>query len=68
MAHPTPSWSMDMMVAKTYRTPYIQNWVEYYLQHQPSTLFENSVLGTLSADNRYLYAIDDLAIAAAAGH
>ncbi len=52
-----------MMSLKTDRTRYIQNWVEYYLQHQPSTLFENSVLGTLSADNRYLYAIDDLAIA-----
>ncbi len=61
------SWSMDMMALKTDRTPVIQNWIDgYYLHSQagrPSTLFENSTVGTLSTDGTYVYAVDDLAIA-----
>src|SRR5439155_9022669 len=37
-------------------------WLPLYTQSYPSLLFENSTIGTLSADNRRVYAVDDLAL------
>jgi outer membrane protein assembly factor BamB len=42
--------------------PYLESWINAYLQHDPHILFGNSVVGTLSADEERVYAIDDLAV------
>jgi outer membrane protein assembly factor BamB len=42
--------------------PYVESWVNVYLQHDPEVLFGNAVLGALSTDGERVYAVDDLAI------
>lgn len=39
---------------------YVSQWVAGYYGMAPQLLFENSVLGTLTADTRRIYAIEDL--------
>jgi hypothetical protein len=41
----------------------LNNWLAYYLdqQQRPQIVFENSLAGTLSTDNAFVYVIDDLA-------
>ncbi len=59
------AWSMDTMVSKPQKQPALTQWAEYYLQtlQQPTLLFSNGVVGTLSTDNLHVYAIEDLAVA-----
>jgi outer membrane protein assembly factor BamB len=42
--------------------PYLESWVNAYLQHDPSFLLANSVVGTLSTDGERVYAVEDLAL------
>ena len=37
-------------------------WTQYWQAQMPSVLFENSLLGSLSHDGKYVYVIDDLAV------
>jgi outer membrane protein assembly factor BamB len=37
-------------------------WVQNYLNTLPQMLYENSTVGTLSTDNRFVYAVDDLVL------
>ncbi len=57
-------WSLDMMVSSPRKQTDINTWVNYYLQtlQKPTLLFENSTVGTLSTDNTFLFAIEDLAV------
>ncbi len=58
------AWSMDMMVSKPNKQPALNNWVEYYKNNlkNPTLLFENSTIGTLSTDSTHVYAVEDLAV------
>jgi outer membrane protein assembly factor BamB len=41
----------------------IEEWLGYYAQAgNPNLMFDNSVVGTLSTDNTYVYAVDDIAV------
>ncbi len=65
LAWKAPShWSLDMMVSNPRKQTDINTWVNYYLQtlQKPTLLFENSTVGTLSTDNTFLFAIEDLAV------
>jgi outer membrane protein assembly factor BamB len=46
------------------RKSHIDNWLKFYLEDskEPEVLFENSINGTLSTDNTYVYAIDDFQV------
>jgi outer membrane protein assembly factor BamB len=45
------------------RSAAINSWLAYFEQIQrPDVVFENSVVGTLSTDNRYVYAIEDFQV------
>ncbi|MFO0926753.1 MAG: PQQ-binding-like beta-propeller repeat protein [Gemmataceae bacterium] len=61
-------WSLDAVLGATGRERDSQKvsayttWLGHYLQSsvRPQMLFENSVLNTLSADNKMVYAVEDL--------
>ena len=63
-------WSIDRVLGAVGRdrdsnkvSAYV-NWFGHFLQQnvRPQIIFENSVLGSLSADNKMIYAIEDLAV------
>ncbi len=61
------SWSLQRMLAggsDHRKTLAVNQWLNYYLdqQQRPQILFENSLVGTLSTDNTFVYVIDDLAV------
>ncbi len=58
------AWSLDGMIGKPEKADAIENWVSDYLEtmERPAVLFENSTVGTLSADSKQVYAIEDLAV------
>ncbi len=65
-------WSLDRVLGATGRdrdsqkvNAYTQ-WLNHWLQQnaRPQTLFDNSVLGTLSSDSKMVYAVEDVAIPA----
>jgi outer membrane protein assembly factor BamB len=57
-------WSLDGMIGKPEKADAVEAWVSDYLEMlgRPSVLFENSTVGTLSADSTQIYAIEDLAV------
>ncbi len=60
----TSAWSLDTMVKTSQRTPAITSWVNHYNNtlSKPNLIFENTTIGTLSTDNNYVFAIEDLAV------
>jgi tetratricopeptide (TPR) repeat protein len=61
------SWSLDRMLDKNAEARRIQaanQWLANYVDQnqRPQMVFENSTLGTLSTDNTFVYAVDDLAV------
>ncbi len=55
----TPSsWSMDRMVRDIKKVGAINRWVAA----QPNALFENSTVGTLSADDALVFMIEDIEV------
>ncbi len=52
------------MLGKPEKAEAVMAWVGDYLEklHRPDVLFENSTVGTLSADSAHLYAVEDLAV------
>jgi outer membrane protein assembly factor BamB/tetratricopeptide (TPR) repeat protein len=40
----------------------VRIWLDYYHNQHPQMIFENSTIGSLSSDGRFVYTIDDLAI------
>jgi outer membrane protein assembly factor BamB len=61
------SWSLDRTLARGSDARKIQamtNWLNYYVNQQvrPQIIFENSVLGALSTDSNFVYAVEDLAV------
>ncbi len=56
------TWGLDNIFQKSENRP-IADWVNtIYLPHQPSMLFENSTIGTLSTNGSFVFAIDDLPV------
>jgi outer membrane protein assembly factor BamB len=63
----TPSkWSLDGMSMSPTRSQAINTWMTFYTGQQmgvrPALVFENSTVGTLSADTNYVYAVEDLQV------
>src|SRR5205085_2258398 len=69
------NWSMDWMFESGVSTNpnksrYLANWLQIYVGGapgmpqgaRPSAVFDNSVVGALSADNKHVYAIEDLSV------
>jgi len=64
-------WSLDSVLGATgkerdsHKMTAYTSWLGYYLQStvRPQVLFENSVLSTLSADNKMVYAVEDIPVA-----
>jgi outer membrane protein assembly factor BamB len=58
-------WSLDGLLGDTKTTAPVGQWLTFYAgqnMQRPAILFENSVLGSLSTDNQYVYAVEDLAV------
>jgi outer membrane protein assembly factor BamB/tetratricopeptide (TPR) repeat protein len=64
-------WGLDSVLSGTdaRKSQALNQWIQYFNQTtpmggggRPQILFENSVLGTLSANGKYLYAIEDLPV------
>jgi outer membrane protein assembly factor BamB len=53
---------LDRIVVDPEKKMQLSQWIELYLSNSPHMLFENSVVGTLSTDNKRVYAVDDLAL------
>src|SRR5579872_1238128 len=59
----TPSqFSMDRMGVDSKKNGVVSKWADEYLKSRPQTLIENSTVGTLSTDGRYVYAIEDFEV------
>lgn len=61
------AWSLEKMLERgpdARKSQAINQWLQYYVdqQQRPQLVFENSVYGTLSTDNTYVYAVEDLAV------
>jgi outer membrane protein assembly factor BamB len=57
--------SLDGLLNETKTVGAVNNWLNFYVgqsMYRPAILFENSVLGSLSTDNQYVYAVEDLAV------
>jgi outer membrane protein assembly factor BamB len=64
-------WSLDRMLdtnparrADARKVQAMTNWLNYYVNQQarPQIVFENSLLGALSTDGNFLFAVEDLAV------
>jgi outer membrane protein assembly factor BamB/tetratricopeptide (TPR) repeat protein len=60
-------WSLERVFDKDSDGPKIQayrDWLTFFVTNnaRPQIVFDNSVLGTLSCDSRFAYAIEDLAV------
>jgi outer membrane protein assembly factor BamB/tetratricopeptide (TPR) repeat protein len=62
-------WSMDKMYGiglarDVARSTALSQWLQTYVQSgaRPQAVFDNSVIGALSADSRHVYAVDDFQV------
>lgn len=56
-------WSFQSLLGSSgSKSQSVGNWWTFYNQQHPQIAFENSTIGSLSADDRYVYSIEDLAI------
>jgi outer membrane protein assembly factor BamB len=55
-------WSLDRLVIEPRYAPYVESWVDIYLETSAHVLFSHTVLGTLSTDGHHVYAVDDLGV------
>jgi outer membrane protein assembly factor BamB len=57
-------YALDALVKNQEKSFLINNnqWVQSYLNSNPQMLYENSTVGTLSTDNRFVYAVEDLVL------
>jgi outer membrane protein assembly factor BamB len=59
----SPSFgSLDKIADDPGKKMQLDYWLPLYLNSNPGLLFENSTIGTLSADQSRVYAVDDLAL------
>ena len=59
----SPSFgSFDKIVEEPNKKFQFDQWLPLYQQTSPNLLFENSTIGTLSADNARVYSVDDLVL------
>jgi hypothetical protein len=60
------SWSLEKMLAgrDARKAKAVHEWLDIYLdrRQQPAVLFENSLVGTLSTDNNFAYAVEDFLV------
>ncbi|HEV3236960.1 MAG TPA: PQQ-binding-like beta-propeller repeat protein [Gemmataceae bacterium] len=57
-------WSLDSMFKANDMASHLNQWIAQWQQMgRPSSLIENSVIGTLSTDHVRVYLVDDLALA-----
>jgi outer membrane protein assembly factor BamB/tetratricopeptide (TPR) repeat protein len=61
-------WSIEKMLATAQfgKSTTLKNWLDAYIHQgggqRPGIIFENSVIGTLSTDGTFVYAIEDLPV------
>ncbi len=57
-------FTLDALVKDPKKFMLVNNsqWMQNYLNTLPQMLYENSTVGTLSTDNRFVYAVDDLVL------
>jgi outer membrane protein assembly factor BamB len=59
----TPSlFSLDRMARNTKLVGPVTNWVNSHMNLRPNLLLENSTVGTLSTDGKFVFAVDDLEV------
>ncbi len=64
------NWSLERLLhsrSDSRKSQPMDEWLDFYLapnNQRPQMLFENSIVGTLSSDSKYVYAIEDLAVPA----
>jgi outer membrane protein assembly factor BamB len=63
------TWSLESLLSENpeggaARNQAIMQWLQFYIDQKmrPEIVFENSVIGSLSADSSFVYAVDDLAV------
>jgi outer membrane protein assembly factor BamB len=56
------AWGLDTLASDVHSSPHVSAWVEAHLRSHPQVLFENSVLGTLSADRTHVFAVEDVPV------
>jgi outer membrane protein assembly factor BamB len=56
------AWGLDALAVDVNSSPHLSAWIESHLRTHPPVLFENSVLGTLSADRARVFAVEDLPV------
>src|SRR5262245_930349 len=56
------AWCLDALVSDVHSSTHVSAWVEAHLRSHPHVLFENSVLGTLSADRTHVFAVEDVPV------
>jgi outer membrane protein assembly factor BamB/tetratricopeptide (TPR) repeat protein len=58
------AWSLDRMARDVKKVEAVKQWMTFYLLNntRPSVIFENSIVGQLSAGSRYVYVVEDLAV------
>jgi outer membrane protein assembly factor BamB len=56
--------SLSVLLEKNATRPKAESWLDYYheVPGLNSMLYENTLIGTLTADGRYVYVIDDLSV------
>ncbi len=59
----TVPWNLDNMAAEGHRAGPLLQWVQAFsAAGKSNVVFENSTIGVLSADNTYVYAVEDLPV------
>jgi outer membrane protein assembly factor BamB/tetratricopeptide (TPR) repeat protein len=62
------TWSLQRMLntraGDARKSQALASWLQFYVDQnqKPQILWENSVVGTLSSDNNFVYVVDDLAV------
>jgi outer membrane protein assembly factor BamB len=56
-------WSLQRMLEdRGYKQNAVAAWLDYFQGQYPQILFENSTVGTLSTDGRFVYVVEDFAV------
>jgi outer membrane protein assembly factor BamB len=59
------NWSLQRLLSskgESGKVNALTSWLDYYKQQYPQIVFENSTVGTVSTDGRFVYVVEDLAV------
>ncbi len=64
IAWDSPSkWGLETMAQSGKSMQAVNGWVNWYIQNnRPSIVYENSIVGTLTTDGTYVFAVEDFAV------